>query len=298
MPLPADPDERFQQYAHPERLVSASWLSSQLGVYGLKVIESNEDPLLYNIGHIPTAINIDWQRDLKDPYSRDFIDAEAFAKLMREKGIERTDTVVIYGDKYNWWAAYTLWVFELFGHEDVRLLDGGRDSWMAEERDTAFLAPTYPESSYPVPERDDATLRALRPTVERASTESTATLIDVRPHDVYTGETPAEPNHGQKSVLSPGHIPGAINRVWRDAVTTTGHFRPADELREGFEDLDRDRPVITYCHLGDRSAHTWFTLKHLLGFENVRNYDGSWSEWGNIVQAPIAVGEDPEGSES
>lgn len=303
MPVPADPHPPFQDYAHPERAVSAGWLSARLGTAGLKVVESDEDALLYDIGHIPTAVRIDWQRDLNDPTTRDFIDGEAFARLMDAKGIARDDTVVIYGDRSNWWAAYTLWVFELFGHEDVRLLDGGRDAWIAEERETSFLVPENPTSGYPVVERNDTEHRAFVAEVlaaakgesiddELATTATPSpTLLDVRDKDEYTGT--AQRDYQPKSVERSGHIPGAIHRSWRGAVRVNSNFRSADQIREAFSNIDPEHPIITYCQLGDRSAHSWFVLKYLLGFKHVRNYDGSWSEWGNMVRMPIHTGDRP-----
>lgn len=281
MAVPHDPNPQFVDYAHPERLVSASWLSARLGTPGLRVVESDEDSLLYDIGHIPTAVRIDWAKDLNDPTMRDFIDGEAFAQLMRKKGIRREDTVVVYGDKSNWWAAFTLWVFELFGHEDVRLLNGGRDAWMAEERDTSFLVPDPPASDYPIVERRDVPLRAFVDEV-RTAIDGETTLIDVRSPEEYAGlgDNP--------SVLRGGHIPSAKNLPWGKTVHPNSRFRSRKELAEIYAELDPTAPAITYCQMGDRSSHTWFVLKYLLGFENVRNYDGSWAEWGNMVRMPIA----------
>lgn len=292
MPVPFDPYPPFKDFAHPEAFVSAAWLSARLGTSGLRVVESDEDALLYDIGHIPGAVRIDWQRDLNDPVTRDFIDGEAFAALMRAKGIAREDTVVIYGDKCNWWAAYTMWVFKLFGHEDVRILDGGRDAWMAEERDTSFAVPEYPETDYPVVERDDATERAFVDEVlDAADGRAEITLVDVRDLDDYAGT--AEKAYSPKSVERAGHIPGALHAYWRNAVHFNNRFRPFAEIQEAYSNLDPKAPTITYCQLGDRSAHSWFVLKYILGFRDVRNYDGSWSEWGNMVRMPIATGETP-----
>ncbi|AKK08018.1 sulfurtransferase [Corynebacterium testudinoris] len=285
MATPFDPYPQFQEYAHPERLVSAAWLSARLGSPGLRVVESDEDTLLYDIGHLPGAVRIDWRNDLNDPVTRDFIDGEAFARLMSEKGIGRDDTVVIYGDQANWWASYTLWVFELFGHPDVRLLDGGRDAWMAEERDTSFMVPDYPSTDYPVVERDDVSSRALVEEVRGAI--DTDVLIDVRSPEEFAGTADAS----SAPTLRRGHIPTARNFPWDTTVHPNSRFRSYEELMEIYADLTGEDPTILYCHLGDRSAHTWFVLKYLLGFTNVRNYDGSWSEWGNMVRMPIALGE-------
>ncbi len=288
MAAPFDPYPPFQEYARPERLVSASWLSARLGSPGLRVVESDEDALLYDIGHLPGAVRIDWHKDLNDPVTRDFIDGEAFSRLMREKGIHRDDTVVIYGDQSNWWAAYTLWIFELFGHEDVRLLDGGRDAWMTEERDTSFAVPDFPPSEYPVVERADQPQRAFVQEVLDAI-GSTA-IIDVRSPEEYAGDSFAEDVPHTLTVQRGGHIPSAVNITWDQTVRPNSSFRSRKELEEIFRGLDPKAETILYCHLGDRSAHTWFVLKYLLGFDKARNYDGSWVEWGNMVRMPIAHG--------
>lgn len=294
MPVPFDPHPQFAQYAHPERLVSASWLSARLGTPGLRVVESDEDALLYDIGHLPSAVRIDWRRDLSHPVTRDIIDGEAFAALMRAKGIRRDDTVVIYGDRANSWAAYTLWVFTLFGHPDVRILDGGRDAWMAEERDTSYAVPEYPESDYPVVPRLDAPARAFFSEILAGTRTGGTQILDVRSPEEFSGNTAPRPG-----VVTPvqrtGHIPGAVNRNWASAVYPNSNFRSRDEIAQAFGQLDPQAPTVTYCQLGDRSAHSWFVLTALLGFEQVRNYDGSWAEWGNMIAMPIEVGAGPSG---
>ncbi|GAA4782438.1 sulfurtransferase [Corynebacterium canis] len=289
MTAPFDPNPQFAEYAHPERLVSASWLSARLGTPGLRVVESDEDTLLYDIGHIPGAVRIDWRRDLNDAVVRDYISGEAFAELMRSKGISRDDTVVIYGDKSNWWASFTLWVFELFGHEDVRLLNGGRDAWMAEERDTSFVVPEYPRSEYPVIERDDAPFRAFAAEVKQNI--GITPLLDVRTLEEYTGERSNMEGYPEEGVMRGGHIPTAMHIPWNLAVHPNSRFRSRAELEDIYAEVADDS--IVYCRVGDRSAHTWFVLKYLLGRENIRNYDGSWVEWGNMVRMPIAVGPTP-----
>ncbi|WP_018180636.1 sulfurtransferase [Jongsikchunia kroppenstedtii] len=291
MTVENDPNPAFADYVHPERLVSADWLSSHQGVDGLKIVESDEDVLLYDIGHIPTAQKIDWHLHLNDPVTRDYIDGEKFAELMRAKGIRRDDTVVIYGDKSNWWAAYALWVFTLFGHEDVRLLDGGRDLWLAEGREITFEVPEYPESDYPVVERDDTKIRAFADQVR--STLGTEPLIDVRSPQEYTGERTHMPDYPQEGTLRGGHIPTARSIPWAKAAAPDSRFKSRPELEEVYGGLDPKQPTIAYCRIGERSSHTWFVLTHLLGFENVRNYDGSWTEWGNTVRAPIVMGDEP-----
>jgi thiosulfate/3-mercaptopyruvate sulfurtransferase len=289
--VPFDPYPPFQEYAHPERLVSASWLSARLGTPGLRVIESDEDSLLYDIGHLPGALRIDWNKDLNDPVTRDIIDGEAFARLMREKGISRDDTVVIYGDQSNWWAAFTLWVFDMFGHEDVRLLDGGRDAWMAEERDTSFVVPEFPPSDYPAVERNDGGYRVF--VDEVLSGIGRTALVDVRSTEEYFGQVGSDNDPAVFPALRQGHIPGAVNLPWQDNVHPNARFRSRAELEKLYGALDPGAETTIYCHAGDRTAHTWFVLKYLLGFDRVRNYDGSWVEWGNMVRMPIMRGEAP-----
>lgn len=291
MAAPHDPHPHFQQYAHPERLVSSSWLAARIGSPGLRIVESDEDALLYDIGHIPGAVRIDWHEDLNDPIIRDYVDAEAFADLMRRKGISRDDTVVIYGDRSNWWAAYTLWVFELFGHPDVRLLNGGRDAWMTEERDTSYEVPDYPRSDYPVVERDDRKYRAFA--VDVRETIGHGTLLDVRTPEEYVGKRTHMADYPQEGVLRGGHIPTAINSPWNNTVYPNSRFRSREELEAVFAAVSDDDDIVTYCRIGERSAHTWFVLHHLLGKDNVRNYDGSWVEWGNLMRAPITTGDAP-----
>ncbi len=294
MAAPFDPFPPFQEYAHPERLVSASWLSARLGSPGLKVVESNEDSILYDIGHLPGAVRIDWEKDLNDPVTRDFIDGQAFADLMNRKGIHRDDTVVIYGDKSNWWAAFTLWVFELFGHADVRLLNGGRDSWMSEERDTSYVVPAYPPTNYPVVERVDEGQRAfVAEVLESLRGDAGMKLVDVRTAEEYRGRDEEGTPVPGEGVLRGGHIPGAVHIDWEQAVLPNGNFRTRKEIEEVYSHLNPAEDTAVYCRVGDRAAHTWFVLKYLLGFENVRNYDGSWSEWGNMVRMPIVQGDEP-----
>lgn len=289
MAVPHDPAPMFQDYAHPERLVSASWLSARLGTPGLRVVESDEDSLLYDIGHLPTAVRIDWDKELNHPKLRDFIGGEDFARLMSRKGISRDDTVVIYGDKSNWWASFTFWIFEMFGHEDVRLLDGGRDAWMAEERDTSFMVPDVTATDYPVIDRADVPLRAFVDEVRAASNDATTKLVDVRSPGEYAGTA------NNPATLRGGHIPSAVNLPWDSSVHANSRFKSREDLEEIYGQLAPEAATLIYCHLGDRSAHTWFVLKYLLGFENVRNYDGSWAEWGNMVRMPIALGDTPSG---
>jgi thiosulfate/3-mercaptopyruvate sulfurtransferase len=223
--------------------------------------------------------------------TRDYIDGEAFAELMRAKGIERDDTIVVYGDKNNWWAAYAMWVFTLFGHEDVRLLDGGRTAWMDEQRETSFEVPSYPRSDYPVIERNDGEIRAFADQVRSAI--GAEPLVDVRSPEEYTGARTHMPDYPEEGALRGGHIPTAVSIPWAKAAAPDARFRLRAELDEIYGDLDPATPTIAYCRIGERSSHTWFVLTYLLGFDAVRNYDGSWTEWGNAVRAPIAVGDQP-----
>jgi thiosulfate/3-mercaptopyruvate sulfurtransferase len=293
MSVELDPAPKFAAYAHPERLVSTEWLQQHLGTAGLVVVESDEDVLLYETGHIPGAVKIDWHTDLNDPVERDFISSDALAAVLGSKGIARDSTVVIYGDKNNWWAAYALWVFTLFGHDDVRLLDGGRDKWIAENREVTTDAPVVHPADYPVVERNDAPVRAFK---EDVLAHFGSPLIDVRSPEEYSGARTSMPAYPEEGALRGGHIPSAANVPWARAADTDATFKERPELEaiyKGEAGLADGDSVIAYCRIGERSSHTWFVLTHLLGFENVRNYDGSWVEWGNAVRVPIARGTEP-----
>lgn len=290
MSVPLDPSPALQSYAHPERLVTADWLAGNLGRPGLVVVESDEDVLLYDVGHIPGAVKIDWVTDLNDKPVRDYIDGAQFADLMNRRGISRDDTVVIYGDKSNWWAAYALWVFTLFGHQDVRLLNGGRDLWISSRRETTLEVPTKTSTGYPVVTRNDRPIRAYQDDVLTAIGKQP--LIDVRSPQEYTGERTHMPDYPEEGVLRGGHIPTAIHIPWSEAVDESGRFRSRPELERLYDFLKPDDQTIVYCRIGERSSHTWFVLTFLLGKEGVRNYDGSWTEWGNTVRVPIVDGEE------
>ncbi|WP_028278556.1 sulfurtransferase [Arthrobacter sp. H5] len=293
MTLGTDPQDKFADYANPERLVSAQWLAGHLGSENLIVVESDEDVLLYDTGHIPGAVKIDWHIDLNDEVTRDYVDGENFANLMSAKGISRDTTVVIYGDKSNWWAAYALWVFTLFGHEDVRLLDGGRDKWSADGHELTTDIPEITPTHYPVVDRNDAPIRAFMTDVQQHFGRP---LIDVRSMDEYTGARTHMPAYPEEGALRGGHIPTAVSVPWARAAAEDGTFRTWEELDAiycGEAGLKTGDDVVTYCRIGERSSHTWFVLSHLLGFEKVRNYDGSWTEWGNAVRVPITKGADP-----
>jgi thiosulfate/3-mercaptopyruvate sulfurtransferase len=293
MTVETDASPAFAGFAHPERLVSTEWLADHLGTPGLVVVESDEDVLLYETGHIEGAVKIDWHTDLNDPVQRDYLDGAGFAELLSRKGISRDDTIVIYGDKNNWWAAYALWVFSLFGHEDVRLLDGGRAKWEAEGRPYTTEPTSRPATEYPVVERNDSELRAFKDDVLAHLGNP---LIDVRSPEEYSGERTSAPAYPEEGALRAGHIPSAQSVPWAKAVAEDGTFKPVAELdaiyREGAGLKDGDE-IVAYCRIGERSSHTWFVLQHLLGFENVRNYDGSWTEWGSAVRVPIVQGAEP-----
>ncbi len=289
MPVEFDQDPKIQAYAHPERLVTTEWLAAHLDDPGLVVAESDEDVLLYDTGHIPGAVKIDWHADLNDPLTRDYVDADAFAALMSAKGITPDTTIVFYGDQNNWWAAYALWVTSLFGHADVRLLDGGRKKWMDEGRPMTTDVPSPAPTDYPVTARDDSVIRAYREQV--LAHIGNGKLVDVRSPGEYSGELLHMADYPQEGALRGGHIPTAANVPWRRAANEDdGTFLPVDALRAIYQDevgLGTGDDVIAYCRIGERSSHTWFVLTHLLGFDNVRNYDGSWVEWGNAVRVPI-----------
>jgi thiosulfate/3-mercaptopyruvate sulfurtransferase len=293
MTVEVDPSPAFAEFAHPERLVSTEWLRANLGRPGLVVVESDEDVLLYETGHIPGAVKVDWHTDLNDPVERDYIDGAEFARLLGSKGIARDSTVVIYGDKSNWWAAYALWVFTLFGHKDVRLLDGGRAKWEAEGGEYVTTTSAPEATEYPVVERDDSRIRAYKDDVLAHFGNP---LIDVRSPEEYSGERTTLPSSPDEGSLRAGHIPSAKSVPWGRAVADDGTFRPVSELNAVYRDgagLKDGDDVIAYCRIGERSSHTWFVLTHLLGFEGVRNYDGSWTEWGSAVRVPIVRGSEP-----
>jgi thiosulfate/3-mercaptopyruvate sulfurtransferase len=290
MSLPNDADPKLSAYAHPERLVTTEWLARNLGTPGLAVVESDEDVLLYNTGHIPGSVKVDWHTELNDPVTRDYVDGARFAELLGEKGIGRDDTVVIYGDKNNWWAAYALWVFSLFGHPDVRLLDGGRAKWIADGRELTKDVPDPKPVDYPVVDRDDSKIRAFK---EEVLAHLGKPLVDVRSPGEYSGELLHMPDYPQEGAVRGGHIPGAASVPWARAAAEDATFKSRDDLEAIYlreQGLSPSDDVVAYCRIGERSSHTWFVLTHLLGFPTVRNYDGSWTEWGNSVRVPIATG--------
>lgn len=276
-------------YAHPEVLVSTQWVADHLGDASIRLVESNEDILLYDTGHIPGAVKIDWHADLNDPTVRDYIDKAQFESLLRRYGIDNQTTVVFYGDKNNWWATYAFWVFKLFGFSNAKVMDGGRAKWVNEGRTLTREVPTYPASTYVANERNDAPIRAYREDV-LAHLQTTGKLVDVRSPGEYKGELLHMADYPQEGALRGGHIPGAKNVPWARAANPDGTFKRADELREIYEEEQGLRPsddVVAYCRIGERSSHTWFVLTYLLGYDKVRNYDGSWTEWGNAVRLPV-----------
>lgn len=276
-------------YANPDVLVSTAWVASHLDSENIRLLESNEDVLLYDTGHIPGAQKIDWQEDLNDPIVRDYVNKEQFQALMERLGISNDTTIVFYGDKSNWWATYAFWVFQLFGHTNAKVMDGGRQKWAAEGRELTTETPSYPAGSYSALGRNDAAIRAVRDQV-LAHQAANKPLVDVRSPAEYKGELLHMADYPQEGSLRGGHIAGARNVPWARAANDDGTFKSAAELRAIYEEeqgLAADDDVIAYCRIGERSSHSWFVLTYLLGYKKVRNYDGSWTEWGNAVGLPI-----------
>lgn len=276
-------------YANPSALVSTEWVEANLSSNDVIFVESNEDPLLYSSGHIPGAYEVDWTRDLNDPLTRDYLQQDGFENLMGRIGATENSLIVLYGDKSNWWATYALWFFQLFGHKSVRIMDGGRQKWVAENRPLTREKPAAKSTTYRSQARDDRGIRIFRDEVLQ-HVKASGKLIDVRSPQEFTGERlhmEAYPNEG---ALRGGHIPGAKNVPWAKAVNEDGTFKSAEELRQLYEagaGLSSAEDVVVYCRIGERSSHTWFALSYLLGYPRVRNYDGSWTEWGNLVGVPI-----------
>ena len=288
--LPAVPPIAARGYAHPEVLVSTEWVAAHLDDPAVRLVESDEDLLLYEIGHIPGAVKVDWVTDLNDSLTRDYLDQARMQALLRSKGIGPDTTIVFYGDKNNWWATYAFWVFRLFGIERLRLMDGGRARWVEEGRPLTTDVPRHAPGTIVVGPRHDAAIRAFREDV-LAHLERRGQLVDVRSPEEFRGERLHMPDYPNEGSLRGGHIPGARSIPWARAVNPETHtFRPASELRTLYTEeqgLAPDHDTIAYCRIGERSSHTWFALTYLLGFTRVRNYDGSWTEWGNGVRLPI-----------
>ncbi len=277
-------------YVHPDKLVSTDWLEAHQDDSSVIIVESNEDSLLYPSGHIPGAYEIDWTRDLNDPVRRDYLQSAEFSALMSRIGANPDSLIVLYGDKNNWWATYSLWVLELFGHTNTRILDGGRLKWVKEGRDLSREVPAAKNSGYPVVRRDDQTERAFRDQV-MSHLETDGKRIDVRSPDEFSGAKLHMPDYPNEGALRGGHIPGAKSVPWAKAINPEdGTFKTSEELKVIYQEGADAQPgddVIVYCRIGERSSHTWFVLKYLLGYPRVRNYDGSWTEWGNLVGVPI-----------
>ena len=272
-------------------LVETDWVADHLGDDNIRIVEVDENPALYADAHIPGAIGFDWKTDLQDQVRRNFLGADDFAKLMGEHGISNDHTVVLYGDRNNWFAAYTYWYFRYYGHNDVKLMNGPREKWIEEGRETTSDVPSYEAATFTTKEPDES-IRAYREEVTEALDSSTS-LVDVRSPQEYSGELIAMAGYEQEGAQRGGHIPGAASVPWAQAVGEDGTFKSADELRElytGKGVIGEGEPVIAYCRIGERSAHTWFVLSELLGEEDVKNYDGSCTEWGNLVGVPIEKG--------
>ncbi len=276
------------QYVHPEVLVETDWVEAHLNDPNIRLVESNEDPLLYETGHIPGAVKVDWFTTLQHPLRRDFLEKPDFEALCSRLGISNDTTVIFYGDKNNWFACYAFWLFAYYGHEKLKIMNGGRAKWVAEGRPLTQEVPSYPATNY-VAKDPDPSIRAFREDVFR-QIEKRAPLIDVRTPQEYRGELLHMPGYPQEGAQRGGHIPGAVNIPWAQAVNPeNGTFKAADELRQLFEQygITPDKEIIAYCRIGERSSLTWFVLRYLLGYPKVKNYDGSWTEWGNLVNAPI-----------
>ena len=269
-------------------LVTTGWLAERLTDPAVVVAEVDENPDLYDEGHIPGAVKLHWQEDLQDELVRDVVRKEEFERLMGERGIAGDSTVVLYGDKNNWFAAYAYWYLKIYGHEDVRLLDGGRQKWIEEGRELTAGSASPASTTYVAKDRDE-TIRVRRDEVLAGLGDAGTALVDVRSPQEYSGELQAPPGYEQEGAARTGHIPGAASIPWATAVRDDGTFKSVDELRDIYESkgVTPDKEVRAYCRIGERSAHTWFVLRELLGYENVKNYDGSWTEWGNLVDVPI-----------
>jgi thiosulfate/3-mercaptopyruvate sulfurtransferase len=289
-------DPRFAEsgYAHPEVLVSTDWVAEHLDDPNVRIVESDEDVLLYDMGHVPGAINLDWHTDLQDQVKRDFLDKAGFEALLGKNGIGNDTTVVFYGDRNNWYATYAYWLFKYFGHRDARVMNGGRAKWEAEGRPMSREVPSYPETTYTAQEPDEQ-IRAYRDDVLKQVKSGAPALVDVRSVPEYTGEVLHMAGYAQEGAQRGGHVLGAKSIPWATAANEDGTFKSPEQLKEiyGGKGITPEKNVIAYCRIGERSSHTWFVLRELLGYPDVRNYDGSWTEWGSMVGVPIAKGTEP-----
>jgi thiosulfate/3-mercaptopyruvate sulfurtransferase len=275
-------------YVHPEALVETEWVAEHLNDPNIRLIEADEDVLLYEVRHIPGAVKLDWHVDVQDQVNRDFINQKGFEQLMSRWGISNDTTIILYGDKNNWYACYSYWLFAMYGHKNMKIMNGGRQKWEAENRPMVQDVPHFEPTTYHAAGVDES-IRAFRDDVASGLKSPSRGLIDVRSPQEYSGELLHMVNYPQEGAQRGGHIPGAKSIPWATAANADGTFKSAEELRQIYEgkDITPDKDVITYCRIGERSAHTWFVLTQLLGYPRVRNYDGSWTEWGNLVRAPI-----------
>ncbi len=281
----------MSEYAHPEVLVETGWVAEHLNDPNIRLIEADEDVLLYEVGHIPGAVKLDWHVDVQDPVARDFVNQQQFEQLMSRWGISNDTMIILYGDKNNWYACYSFWLFTMYGHKNMKIMNGGRSKWEAENRPFTKEVPHFAATTYRAQPADES-IRAYRDEVTSGLKNPGRRLIDVRSPQEYTGELIHMVNYPQEGAQRGGHIPGAKSIPWATAANADGTFKSAEELRQiyGGKDVTPDKDVIAYCRIGERSAHTWFVLTRLLGYPRVRNYDGSWTEWGNLVRAPIEKG--------
>ncbi len=278
------------EYAHPEVLVSPDWVEQHRNDSNVRLVEVDVDTTAYDSGHIPGAVGWNWTTQLCDPVKRDIVSKEELERLLSESGISNDTTIVLYGDNNNWFAAWAFWQLKLYGHKDVRLMNGGRKKWELDQRETTTEVPSYPKATYKAAE-PDMSLRALAPEVIRAVDSGNVDLVDVRSPAEFKGEV-THPQGLNEGAQRAGHIPGAASIPWAQTVNEDGTFKTVQELKELYasKGVDGDKPIIAYCRIGERSSHSWFVLTYLLGYGQVKNYDGSWTEWGNMVGVPVEQG--------